>query len=262
MRTGTTLLLAVLTPLSAQMTDQMLLDNGNRAMSELNYVDGLAYFFAYAQRYPPGMQLDPNHATQVNEVVKTARDKLFATVQSEKNLRDEVNRLRAGGLGTGSYGLSTPPPHVDNPSPQGPQTYSMICQGGGGLTFALQPSGHGMTGSMFVIGFRAAAGAGQAALQPGECTWLDRTLQSNEPKAICHPVSAANLSMQWTSDGQISSLNSSVAPYLSDLVRPGSYFTFSVFNNGRGCMVAKNIKNVPHGVFRQKLQRMRPIPQN
>ncbi len=94
---------------------------------------------------------------------------------------------------------------------------------------------------MFVIGFRAANGAGKAALQPGECTWLDRPLYPDEPRAICHPVSQASLSMQWNADGQISSLNSPVAPYLGDLVRPSSYFTFSVFNNKRGCMVARDV---------------------
>lgn len=62
-----------------------------------------------------------------------------------------------------------------------PDTYALKCRGGGALGFVLNSSGE------FRISFKKAlskAGADGGGLQRGECAWVDRALNNEEPSAL------------------------------------------------------------------------------
>ncbi|HIK07486.1 MAG TPA: hypothetical protein IGS40_22800 [Trichormus sp. M33_DOE_039] len=90
-------------------------------------------------------------------------------------------------------------------------SYPMTCRGGG--TLSIQNDGsNGVR-----INFQAGRGSAPQGLSPGQCTWSDRALSSQEPKSICDSAASA-------------------AQYVSRLVQSNEYSIFQVYNNGRGCM--------------------------
>ncbi|MBD2449460.1 hypothetical protein H6G76_20295 [Nostoc sp. FACHB-152] len=90
-------------------------------------------------------------------------------------------------------------------------SYPMTCRGGGTLTI----SNDGNNGVK--IGFQPGRGAIYEGLEPGQCTWSDRSLRPGEPTVICDNGARS-------------------AQYVARLVRTDGYMTVDVYNNGQGCM--------------------------
>jgi hypothetical protein len=226
---------------AAAMSDQQLFESGKQAHEQGNAIDALMYLFAYQQRSPAVLQQSPEHVTQVEQVITFSRGRLQFAIERSNALEQEVRQLRQQ---LGMPGVSGEPliriPRLDPPRPSGDPTYPLACRGGGGMQFSLTSAGFGMSGTMVVIAFRRAAGFGVAALAPGECAWLDRPVQPQEPDHICDPVETSRLHVQWSADGTVQNLSSISAPYLAGLTSPAQVSTFRVANNRAGCLVVRD----------------------
>lgn len=101
------------------------------------------------------------------------------------------------------------------------ETYELRCRGRGGA-FAIDPIDANTVSLRFTASPRA-AGATNAGLDPGTCSWVDRAINSAEP-----------LQIHFAAD---SSRAAFVAQRLND---PGNYWAFFVFNTNQGYFEAKS----------------------
>ncbi len=63
-----------------------------------------------------------------------------------------------------------------------PETYPLVCRGGGGMTLVVRDEGEG---PQFIARFaRAPRGASAAPPSAGECAWQDRPVSSDEPDRL------------------------------------------------------------------------------
>jgi hypothetical protein len=90
------------------------------------------------------------------------------------------------------------------------QSYPLTCRGGGSLSIT------NYDGSWVVVRFVAGVGAATAGLQPGQCTWSDRAMHADEPKAFCDNAARAR-------------------GYVARLIDPDAYTILQVHNAG-SCM--------------------------
>lgn len=95
-------------------------------------------------------------------------------------------------------------------SPAQAQSYPLTCRGGGSLSIT------NYDGAYVVVRFAAAAGAVPTGLQPGQCSWSDRAMHANEPKAFCDNAARART-------------------YVAQLLDSGAYVILQVHNAG-SCM--------------------------
>jgi len=223
----------------AAVSDQQLFEAGKQALEQGNYIDASMYLFAYQQRFPPTVQQNAMHARQVDDAIKVSRSQLQSVLARERALEQENRDLHAR-LGEPVANVSglTFRPRLDPPGPPSEPSYPMVCRGGGGMRFNVLGEGYGLSGTMVVLEFRRAGGAGPGSLAPGECTWLDRTIDSAEPNRICDLVESTRLHIEWATDGTLRGLGSRSTPYLPRLVTGDDVLTFRVFNNRQGCMIA------------------------
>ncbi len=120
-------------------------------------------------------------------------------------------------------------------------TYPLVCRGGGDLHFTYTPfSNLSPQPQVWIMFTRAPQGVGLnqenlAALQPGQCAWLDRAISANEPDTIA-VLNVKEFSIQWQ-HGRVAGISSSL-PYLSSLLDEGQYETFNAYNNGNGYFIA------------------------
>ena len=70
---------------------------------------------------------------------------------------------------------------------QTPQSYPLVCKGGGSNTLNLPPVQDyysGFTGTVVDFGFLKTTVAATSGVQPGTCAWLDRPLNDKEPASL------------------------------------------------------------------------------
>ena len=234
------MLVAVLQPrsLAAQLSDEQLFHQGRDALQRSDYINALADLFAYSQRSPMAMQLDPAHNREVATAIQASDKYLHDVIAHARQLEDENRRLReqGSGVGTSVSGLTVEPPPLNDPG-KGPTSYRVVCRGGGDMAFRIRSSGFGLAGLMSTVEFRRSATAGDSGLAPGECSWMDRPIGAEEPSRICHRLDPNRFDLAWAADDSVKSLNSGSAPYIGSLVSSEGRFSFMVFNNGQGCMV-------------------------
>src|SRR5258708_26595094 len=94
-------------------------------------------------------------------------------------------------------------------------TYEIRCRGRGGA-FAIEPIDANTFSFRFTASSRG-AGADNAGLDPGTCSWVDRAINSAEPLRIRFSADAARAAF--------------VGQRLDD---PGSYCSFFLFNTDQG----------------------------
>ena len=233
--------LAAVLPLRGQTpTDEELFGNGKRALEARDYFEAAVCLFAYVQRNPAAMQVNPAHAAQVRDAYSFARNSVAQTISRVSQLEQQVRNQNAGGdVGAKSAGLTAAPPPLDDPKASAPGSYPLLCRGGGGLNFSLQPGADGIQGPTLVVGFRraAVASADGSSLAPGECTWLDRPVSPAEPDHFCQRTNESSFRLAWSTDGMTRNLSSTSAPFLENLIYADRFATVGVFNNGEGCFV-------------------------
>ena len=111
------------------------------------------------------------------------------------------------------------------------QTYPLVCRGGGSLVIGLAP-GERNIGFVFTRATRP-AGAG---LAPGECSWVDRGLSSAEPDRLSQHVPDSSTSLK--EGGALAPENR----WFEELHSADKYWTFQVYNNGRGQLIATSAR--------------------
>lgn len=127
--------------------------------------------------------------------------------------------------------------------------YPLVCRGGGSMQFRFE--GPPSEPELRIIFERAPQPAGShrenlAALGPGQCTWLDRVISSDEPnKLVQQNVQLFSISWQ---NKRVVGISSSLH-HLNQLQNPTTYQVFQVHNDGIGQFVIDAILDqgvVPH----------------
>jgi len=103
------------------------------------------------------------------------------------------------------------------------QSFPLVCRGGDSMRFSAHPGNQ--QGTFNILGLFFQKGAGPTGpsgsrLAPGECSWLDRGMRSNEPDILQEQVGAG--------------VNS--APWFSNLKTARGCWIFNVFNTNQGVM--------------------------
>lgn len=124
-------------------------------------------------------------------------------------------------------------------------TFPMVCRGGGSMGLIIAPTD---SGTRIEVRFRKGSRAynfDRSALEPGECTWLDRTLNASEPGRLWWNVDHVKIWTEFRAVGSsavgIGVVNSAqnleeqqAATFFLNTVRSGDYFTVNVFNTNSG----------------------------
>lgn len=132
---------------------------------------------------------------------------------------------------------------VGRASGQEPQSYPILCAGGGDtqLAFALfVASNDALT---FSWRFNKASGPATGGLRPGECAWTDRALNAQEPDVLQFDVQARTLNVdEFRENGRTSNLvfrigGNARASDIVNRIRTGGDFQVYAYNNGSGALV-------------------------
>lgn len=114
------------------------------------------------------------------------------------------------------------------------QSYPLVCRGGGSLVTGAAP-GEQNIGFTFVRGTKPAGATGEG-LAPGECSWADRAMYSNEPDRVSQHIEEGSESLRV--GGALAGENR----WYEELHSADSYWTFMVANNGRGQLIATSAR--------------------
>jgi hypothetical protein len=126
-----------------------------------------------------------------------------------------------------------------------PTTYPLKCRGtkSGELQFHF-------SATTAMLGFKKAAHAAPAGLNPGECAWMDRALNADEPALIVQYPQPSRSMFNNTSIffGSLNGGGQVVAPvigvtepeigWLKDLMNADNYWLFQVYNDSDGHLIA------------------------
>ncbi|MEO6393471.1 MAG: hypothetical protein ABIP75_16600 [Pyrinomonadaceae bacterium] len=158
--------------------------------------------------------------------------------------------------------LSVLPTHADplngppEPSPYPAQaTYQMLCRGiGGGMSFRNGGSVRGSTGEDIVtvqLTFKKsakAAGAQGGGLDPGQCSWIDRPVNQQEPFKLRFET-RANAQLKQELHGSAVDRSPTAAERYPDantipvyMKDQSHYYSFKVYNSNEGYFIATGSK--------------------
>lgn len=124
----------------------------------------------------------------------------------------------------------------NSPAPTPPDSYPLVCRGGGRLVFVGEgslvigaPTRDRNIGFVFTRGQKPAGTrpSPSDALAPGECSWVDRGMRADEPDSVTQHIEEGSESLK---------AGGKLAPehrWFEELHSKDSYWTFMVFNNGR-----------------------------
>ncbi len=115
-------------------------------------------------------------------------------------------------------------------------TYPIVCRGGGDLNFNYTPSSNFSPNPQIWITFkRGAQKAGSNwenidALMPGQCSWLERPVGSEEPNRII-VKDIGNFSISWN-QGRVMGITSQLS-FINWLQDPNRYQQFDVYTDSK-----------------------------
>jgi hypothetical protein len=121
-------------------------------------------------------------------------------------------------------------------------SYTLVCRGGGEMAFTYTSSSdisqQPQIWITFAPGHQGVGAQWQnlGALQPGECSWLDRAVAPAEPRKIAL-LNIQFFFIRWQRDA-ITELDRDSFTALQD---PGRYQAYDVYNNGKGYLVVTGI---------------------
>lgn len=125
---------------------------------------------------------------------------------------------------------------------QAEQSYVMTCRGGGNMQAVAGQRVSNPHVFVEITYQRAAQGAAVQAPAPGECAWIDRGVQGNEPNVIQYN----DMGVSWTQTicraghCRVNTPSSSAAS-LMNAVRDGQPFQVHVYNNRNGKMIVTHV---------------------
>jgi hypothetical protein len=122
------------------------------------------------------------------------------------------------------------------------QSYVMTCRGGGNMVAVAGQRVSQPHVFVEITYKRGSAGAGVQAPNPGECTWIDRGVNGNEPDKILFD----DPGVAWTqtvcrAGGCQVNTPSAPTTNLMNWVRGGQAFQVHVYNDGAGHMVVTKV---------------------
>ena len=137
-----------------------------------------------------------------------------------------------------------PPVVISNPASL---SYSLKCRGGDMRVVGFQLYGNG--DNQLVVGFKKGSKPANSGLNPGECSWFDRGMRSEEPSNLCKKVNDVFISSVGITDGSynpqhffmLQSSWSRDATYLDKVNKPDQYFILSVHSDGSTCLLVDKI---------------------
>ncbi|MGQ0676200.1 MAG: hypothetical protein ACT4N4_08965 [Rhodospirillales bacterium] len=117
---------------------------------------------------------------------------------------------------------------------QQPRSYLMTCNPGAGMRAVLNGAGRG---TELIIQYNAGTQAASAGVPNGACTWSDRGLHPDEPKALCVDSSKiGRIAFYLESPYRLTGFDAANAPYLNSFAK-GETFQVHVFNDqAKNCM--------------------------
>lgn len=124
------------------------------------------------------------------------------------------------------------------------QSYPIVCRGGGELYFNYTPFSNFSKNPQIWISFQKSAQKAGGnweniqSLMPGQCSWLDRTVNSNEPDRIIIK-DIRNFSIAWR-PGRVAGISSELS-YINALQESNRYQSFDVYNDRRGNFIVTRI---------------------
>src|SRR4030095_15951822 len=104
------------------------------------------------------------------------------------------------------------------------QSYPLVCRGSANLGIGSAP-GDGNIGFVFTRGTKPAS----QGLAPGECSWVDRGVRTEEPDRVSQHVENGIQSLR----GNLAAENR----WYEELHSPDRYWTFMVYNDRQGQMI-------------------------
>jgi hypothetical protein len=128
-------------------------------------------------------------------------------------------RKRLDAIATGLFfGLMLAP---SSPTLAAPPDFPIWCRGVQGMAST--------NGKNLIIDFRPASGPAGNGLEPGQCSWLDRSLRPNEPMRIVSEEFAPATARQ-----------------IAGIINNGQTWTFWVFNVGRFLHATADTRGAAH----------------
>jgi len=109
------------------------------------------------------------------------------------------------------------------PAGHAQQSFPLVCRGGPEMRTRAHTGNTQHTFNILGLFFTKAnrpAGSRGRNLAPGQCSWVDRGMRTNEPDILQQEVGPA--------------VNS--APWFADMKNPGKFWIFDVFNTNQGVM--------------------------
>jgi hypothetical protein len=237
-----------------------LLQAAYTAYGEGKWLDAAMLFNAYIDREPSRMINEAGRRDNVETCLQYAKDQVNKTfddaVRCESNLsqcEDELNSctLKYEGQSSRAVFLMMPTPTPPIPMsllPVTPPSYPLVCRGGGSRPFTFAPylihTDASYPNPLLLIYFEKApyqVGLRReflGDLQPGQCSWLDRSIVPEEPDQILvtEPVFHLNdFFITWTNSG-VYTLD---PDYLNTMLDPEAYQIFDVYNNGPHFIVTR-----------------------
>jgi hypothetical protein len=137
--------------------------------------------------------------------------------------------------------------HVGRASGQEPQSYPILCAGGGDTQLAFALFVDGNDDLAFSWRFNKASGGATRGLRPGECAWTDRPVSAEEPDVLRFHVQARTLNVdEFLEDGRTSSVifrigGNAQAADIVNKIRGGGNFQVYAYNNRSGALVVTRL---------------------
>jgi hypothetical protein len=129
------------------------------------------------------------------------------------------------------------------------QGYPLVCRSGGGMQLSWSALATARTHFIAYYSRASHAAGTSTPLQSGECAWVDRPLDSNEPTAMLWDLNAT-AAIRFTGYGPSTPVTAVTggpdmarAKLFVDYLRTsGRYFTATVYNSNAGYMVVTDFR--------------------
>lgn len=128
------------------------------------------------------------------------------------------------------------------------ESYPLVCRGGGGSVAGIAPE------RQLVFKFARGTKPAGEGLAPGECSWLDRGMREGEPDSLYQQVAEGSESLKT---------GGTLAPehrWFEELRSEDNYWTFDVYNDGRGRLVVTGARAGRPGMKSLDVRSMPRLP--
>lgn len=233
------------TAYGARRSDHELFNIARRAYAASDYLVAAMYLTAYVERDPSSLQ-NTRHANEVRDTLRYVTG-VVDQYKQVAGLREQLYACQ----GVSVSGLTAPEPVLNDFQETLPDSYPIVCRGSTSISLTYAATTRDFSDPQLPIEFsRGRQRVGEnlefiGQLEPGHCSWLDRTISSNEPSRIVFrdsPLQVDDFAILWTGDRvtrivpstSSSSGNQQVVTVARDILRASSLWIFEVYNDRNG----------------------------